>query len=143
MGKVQILDKIGRVIPTKTPPTIPVEAASNAFSRLIETHHEYKKIAAQEKSKREAVKAWKDVRLTELKNQKEILRSYLEETFKERRYMIDGLFEALDKGIEANNLDVINGAIGGIINVAKESPLQQVDKLMLSLQNDDVKVIEF
>ena len=57
--------------------------------------------------------------------------------------MIDGLFEALDKGIEANNLDVINGAIGGIINVAKESPLQQVDKLMLSLQNDDVKVIEF
>lgn len=143
MGKVQILDKVGRVIPTKTPPTISVEAASNAFSRLIETHHEYKKIAAQEKSKREAVKAWKDVRLTELKNQKEILRSYLEETFKERRYMIDGLFEALDKGIEANNLDVINGVIGGIINVAKESPLQQVDKLMLSLQNDDVKVIEF
>ncbi len=143
MGKVQILDKVSRVIPTKTPPTIPLEAASNVFSRLIETHHEYKKIAAQEKSKREAVKAWKDVRLTELKNQKEILRSYLEEIFKERRYMIDGLFEALDKGIEANNLDVINGAIGGIINVAKESPLQQVDKLMLSLQNDDVKVIEF
>ena len=83
------------------------------------------------------------MRLTELENQKEILRSYLEETFKERRYMIDGLFEALDKGIEANNLDVINGAIGGIISVAKESPLQQVDKLVLSLQNDDVKVIEF
>lgn len=70
MGKVQILDKVGRVIPTKIPPTIPVEVASNALSRLMETHHEYKKIATQEKSKREAVKAWKKVRLTELENQK-------------------------------------------------------------------------
>lgn len=138
MGKIQILDKI-----PSQPAAIPVQAASSAFSSLIETHHEYKKIAAVEKTKREAISAWKDVRLTELKNQQKILREYLEYTFQERRQMIDGLFDALDKGLETNNLDVINGAINGIVNIAKDSPLQQVDNLLINMKNDDVKVIEF
>lgn len=145
MSKVEILDAVTKGMPIGKgmPTNVPFQAATSAFSRLIETHHEYKKIAAQEKTKREAIEAWKDVRLTELKNQKEILKTYLEETFRERREMIDGLFEALDKGIDANNLDVINGAINGIVSIAKDSPLQQVDKLMLALKNDDVKVIDF
>lgn len=140
MSKIQILDK---VVPMKVPATIPLEAATGSFTRILEAHNEYKKIAAQEKTKREAIGAWKDVRLKELKNQQEILRLYLENTFRERREMIDGLFEALDKGIEAGNINVIDTAINGIVNIAKDSPLQQVDKLILSLKNDDVKVIEF
>lgn len=142
MSKIQILDeavKIRKIAPT----SIPLEAATGAFKRLIETHNEYKVIAAQEKTKREAIKAWKDVRLTELKNQQDILREYLDLTFKERRHMIDGLFDALDKGMEAGNLEVIDGAINGIVNIAKDSPLQQVDKLILSLKSEDTKVIEF
>ena len=142
MSKIQVLDKMGKVIPVN-PAAIPAEAATNALTRLIETHHEYKKIAAQEKTKRAAIEAWKDVRLTELKNQQEILRLYLDSTFKERRQMINGLFETLDKGMETGNLDVIDKAVNGIVSIAKDSPLQQVDKLILSLKNDDVKVIEF
>ena len=140
MSKIQILDK---VVPTKVPTAIPLEAATSSFTRILEAHNEYKKIAAQEKTKREAIGAWKDVRLKELKNQQEILRLYLENTFRERREMIDGLFNALDKGIEAGNINVIDTAINGIVNIAKDSPLQQIDKLILSLKNDDVKVIEF
>ena len=81
--------------------------------------------------------------MKELKNQQEILRLYLENTFRARREVIDGLFDALDKGIEAGNINVIDTAINGIVNIAKDSPLQEVDKLILSLKNDDVKVIEF
>lgn len=87
MGKIQILNKL----PTKNPATIPFDAASNSFFRILEARNEYKKIAAQEKTKREVIGAWRDVRLAELKNQQEILRLYLENTFKERRKMIDGL----------------------------------------------------
>lgn len=138
----QLVNQAGKAL-TAIPSAIPVHAAGSVMSRLIETHHEYKKLAAQEKTRREAINAWKDVRLADLKNQKEILRQYLEETFKERKQMIDGLFEALDKGIENNNPELINVAIGGIVNIASQSPLQQVDKLMFAMRNDDVKVIEF
>ena len=138
MGKIQILDKI----PVK-PAVIPVQAASSAFDHLNEAHHEYKKIAAVEKTKREAISAWKDVRLAELKNQQEILRAYLEYTFKERHQMIDGLFDALDKGLDTNNSDAISLAINGIVSIAKDSPLQQVDNWLSNMKNDDVKVLEF
>ena len=134
MGKIQILNKLPTSIPTKNPATIPFDAASNSFLRILEVRNEYKKIAAQEKTKREVIGAWRDVRLAELKNQQEILRLYLENTFKERRKMIDGLFEALDKGMEAGNIHVIDTAINGIVNIAKDSPLKQVDNL---------KVIDF
>lgn len=140
-GKIQILGKIAKV-PAKIP-TAGFEAASNSMQMLIQTHHEYKKIAAQEKTKREAIEAWKDVRLTELSHQKEILKTYLEETFKERREMIDGLFDALDKGMDSGNMDVINAAIGGIINLSKDSPLQNVDKLIHAMKDNDTKVISF
>lgn len=139
-SKMQILDK---VIPMSQPTAIPLQAACGAFNCIVEARYEYKKIAAQEKTKRAAIDAWEKVRLTELKNQKEILQLYLENTFKERREMINGLFDALDKGIDTGNATVIDQAINGIINIAKDSPLQQVDKLLLSLKNDDVKVIEF
>lgn len=138
----QLVNQAGKTL-TPIPSAIPVHVAGSVMSRLIETHHEYKKLAAQEKTRREAINAWKDVRLADLKSQKEILRQYLEETFKERKQMIDGLFEALDKGIENNNPELINVAIGGIVNIASQSPLQQVDKLMFAMRNDDVKVIEF
>ena len=143
MGKIQILNKLPTSIPTKNPATIPFDAASNSFLRILEVRNEYKKIAAQEKTKREVIGAWRDVRLAELKNQQEILRLYLENTFKERRKMIDGLFEALDKGMEAGNIHVIDTAINGIVNIAKDSPLKQVDNLIAALKNDNVKVIDF
>lgn len=115
----------------------------SSFFRILEARNEYKKIAAQEKTKREVIGAWRDVRLAELKNQQEILRLYLENTFKERRKMIDGLFEALDKGMEAGNIHVIDTAINGIVSIAKDSPLKQVDNLIAALKNDNVKVIDF
>ena len=143
MGKIQILNKLPTSIPTKNPATIPFDAASNSFLRILEVRNEYKKIAAQEKTKREVIGAWRDVRLAELKNQQEILRLYLENTFKERRKLIDGLFEALDKGMEAGNIHVIDTAINSIVNIAKDSPLKQVDNLIAALKNDNVKVIDF
>ncbi|QIP46516.1 hypothetical protein [Kingella kingae] len=87
--------------------------------------------------------AWRDVRLTKLSNQKEILKTYLEETFKERREMIDGLFDALDKGMDSGNMDVINAAIDGIINISKDSPLQNVNKIIHAMKDNDTKVISF
>lgn len=57
--------------------------------------------------------------------------------------MIDGLFDALDKGMDSGNMDVINAAIDGIINISKDSPLQNVDKIIHAMKDNDTKVISF
>ena len=57
--------------------------------------------------------------------------------------MIDGFFNALDKGLENNNIETINLAISGILGVVQSSPLKDMQNLMLDLKNDRVKEIEF
>lgn len=45
--------------------------------------------------------------------------------------------------MEAGNIHVIDTAINGIVSIAKDSPLKQVDNLIAALKNDNVKVIDF
>lgn len=124
-------------------PMMTSSSALSAFEMLVNSHKEYKMIAERELTKREMIKTWKETHLAQIQAQQEILRDYLKYTFAERKTAIDGFFEVLDKGFESNNLEMINMAIGGIVGIVKTSPLQQVESLMLCLNDDGVKHIEF
>jgi hypothetical protein len=52
------------------------------------------------------------------------------------------MFDALDKGIESNNLELIQLSLGSIVEIAKDSPLKQVEKLRNDFHNPEVKEIE-
>jgi len=83
----------------------------------------------------------KDVEIEKIQAQKEVLKTYLEGIFSERRYMIEEMFDKLDKGIENNNLELIQMSMSSIVSIAQESPLKQVESLMSDFKNDDVKSI--
>lgn len=100
-------------------------------------------ISEQEQTKRATINSWRDIRLEEIRSQKELLSQYLHHYFAERRTVIDGFFNALDKGLENNNIETINLAISGILGVVQSSPLKDMQNLMLDLKNDRVKEIEF
>ena len=57
------------------------DSALSAIEMLITSHKEYKIIAEQERTKRQAIQAWKETRLAQIQSQKEILQNYLEYTF--------------------------------------------------------------
>lgn len=136
-GIVEILPKSPNIS------TLPVDATMSAFQMLIKTHHEYKSIAAQEKTKRMAINSWETTRLAELANQKDLLKAHFEQTFQERKEMIDGFFQVLDKGLDNNNPEAINAALSGLVNIVQTSPLREVDKLMSALKDSNTKTIEF
>lgn len=119
------------------------DSALSAIEMLITSHKEYKIIAEQERTKRQAIQAWKETRLAQIQSQKEILQNYLEYTFAERKLSISKMFDALDVAIQSNNLEMINVAIGSIVGIIQTSPLKQVDSLMVGLNDDNVKHIEF
>lgn len=138
-----MIDTSSSLVPKVVPAVYPVTNVTSAFSRLLEARQEYRRIAEQEKTKRHAIDAWEKVRLQELKNQQVILQQYLDATFSERRHVIDGFFNALDQGLESGNLELIDKAISGIVDIVKESPLRQVDNLIAALNDNSVKTIEF
>lgn len=133
---VTILDSVSKL------PSGHLNAAATSFQMLVEAHYQYKTTVQVEKTKRAAISAWRDTKVLELNNQKEILELYLKELFKERAKNIEGFFDALDKGIATGNDHLIDQSLGAILAIAKQSPLAEAETLMMAMRDPNVKSIE-
>lgn len=121
---------------------IPSAAAEASVKEVINAWSDYKKTVELETTKRTAIKGWRDTKLAEINSQKEILEIYLRETFKERSVMIGGLFEALDKGLDTGNDQVIGYAMNAIIGIANTSPLAGAKEIVQAMRDPNVRSIE-
>lgn len=139
----KILTKVGRTMTSLPIKSAPPSIAVDAFETLQAAYIDYKKTVAVEKTKRHAISAWKDVELSKIQSQKEILELYLKESFKERATQIEGLFIAIDKGIEAGNMDVVGTAMSSIVAIAKESPLAQAKEAVSALHDPTIQSIDW
>lgn len=135
--------KYSKIIPSPNNlPINPTDAASTSLKMMVSAWSEYKKVAEAESTKRTEIAAWKEVNITKINAQKEILEQYLAETFKERATTIKEMFQRLDRGIDEGNPDLINATLGGIIEMARISPLKEATKLIAAINNPDVQSIE-
>jgi len=108
---------------------------------FADVQRENTRVREEERTKRAEIKAIRDVEIEKIQAQKEILKTYFEGIFSERKYMIEQMFDKLDKGIENNNLELIQMSMSSIVSIAQESPLKQVESLISDFKNDDVKSI--
>jgi len=116
----------------------PIQALESlkTFAEVVRENH---KVTEEETTKRANILAMRDVEIEKIQAQKEILKSYFNGIFSERKYMIEQMFDKLDKGIENNNLELIQMSMSSIVSIAQESPLKQVESLMNDFKNDDIK----
>ena len=122
---------------TKTSPT----SALDGLNMLLNAHQEYTKIRETEHTKRDAIKAWRDIEVNRTNQQVDVLKTYLKESFAERKEMIDGYFDALNKGIENNNNVAIQMAMSGLVNLVQSSPLTSVNQFLAMMDDPNVKEI--
>lgn len=118
------------------------QMAAKSFTMLVDAWVDYKKVREQEITKREQIHAVRDVQLERIRAQKEVLQQYLEGTFSERRQVISGMFEALDKGIDSGDEKIIAMAMNSIVETVKTSPLQGFQQMMQQLDDPNVDAIE-
>lgn len=121
----------------------PTSSAAEAFELLVNSYSDYKKVAEVEGTKRAAIEAWRQVNVGKIQAQTEILKDYLQRTFAERRYAIDGMFAALHMAMQSDDIQKMNIAMNGIVHIVQISPLRDIDKLLIDLQDDNVKHIDF
>jgi hypothetical protein len=121
----------------KPSPTQALEGLKT-FAEVVRDNH---RVTEEETTKRANISAMRDVEIEKIQAQKEILKTYFDGIFSERRYMIEQMFDKLDKGIENNNLELIQMSMSSIVSIAQESPLKQVESLMSDFKSDDVKSI--
>ncbi|WP_421196383.1 hypothetical protein [Aeromonas enteropelogenes] len=137
------LSAMGTLISKAPGKSIPPGMAIDALQQLQSTYVDYKHTVAVEKTKRQAINAWKETEICKIKAQQATLELYLKESFKEREKQIEGMFAALDKGIEMGNIDIVGEAMASIVAIAKESPLAQAKEAIAALKDPTVKSIDW
>lgn len=116
--------------------------ASDAFENIVKAWSDYKSTAAIEETKREGIRAWRDVQVALIEKNTEILKGYLFHSFSERRIVIDRFFVELDRGIKSGNVEMVSMAMGSIVSIVKQSPLAGARQMIDDLNNPDIKEIE-
>jgi len=127
---------------TKSIPKPSPQQAFEGLKMFADVVKENYKIREEETTKRHNITAMKEFEIEKIKAQKEVLKDYFEKTFSERKENFNKLFDVLDKGIESNNLELIQLSLHSIVEIAKDSPLKQIEKLRSDFRNPNVKEIE-
>lgn len=116
--------------------------AGKALDNIVGAWKQYKITAQVEETKRASIKAARDTNIRMIEENSAILKEYLEGMFKERRLVIDGMFERLDKGLAEGNAQLASDAMAAIVAVTRESPLAGARELLASMNDPSVQSIE-
>lgn len=116
--------------------------ALSAFSSILNVVKECKIVHETEETKREEIRARRDIIIKKYEQQRYVLETYLTNTFKERSMTIEGFFKALDSGIKTRNVEVIGWAMQSIVNVLQTSPLKGFNDFMRQVEDKNIDCIE-
>ncbi|MDO9213177.1 MAG: hypothetical protein Q7U23_05010 [Methylococcales bacterium] len=133
---------VANIPKTSLPMPNPTDAANHAFNRLVDAYKECTIISEQEQTKRENIRAYRDINVKAIEENSVILKDYLEKTFAERAYAIQEMFDRLDKGIESGDTQLMALTIGAIVDITKQSPLEAAKQLIANYHDPNVTMIE-
>lgn len=117
-------------------------SATQAFDNLVSAWKECTIVAEQEKTKRENIRAFRDVNVKAIEENSALLKRYLEHSFAERAFVIQEMFNRLDKNLEQGNMQAASDAISAIVSITKESALAGARALIEDFHNPNIKSIE-
>ncbi|MFJ7423806.1 hypothetical protein ACIQXD_35185 [Streptomyces uncialis] len=103
--------------------------ALNAFSQLVRSVGESVRIHDTEATKREKLRTYRETEVARIKASEKTLRIYFDRVFEERSETHKRLFEGLDRAVESGDAAAMQTFVGGIIEVARTSPLASIGDL--------------
>jgi hypothetical protein len=100
------------------------EEAKEVLNNFVTMAGEVQKFTEVQKTKRKDIEAKRDIIVERIKSQKEIILSYLEKTFDERKENFSKLFSIVDNAIENNNIQQLALSLDSINKLADSSPFK-------------------
>lgn len=97
----------------------PLDALNNIANHV----GEWQKIKEEEKTKRHAISAQRDVMVERIRAERDAFVEVLRENYKERAEVYNRSFNALDRAIELGNVEAAQLAMTGILEQIKINPL--------------------
>ena len=103
--------------------------ALSALTQLVGAARESIQIHETESTKREKLKTYREIEVSRIKASEKVLRDYFDRIFDERRETHRRLFDSLDLALESGDVSAMQTVVGGIVEVARTSPLANIGDL--------------
>ncbi|WAL71578.1 hypothetical protein OU787_08710 [Kitasatospora sp. YST-16] len=119
--------------------------ALNALNQLVSATRESIQIHETESTKREKLRTYRETEVARIKASEKSLRDYFDRAFEERRETHKRLFDGLDRALESGDVAAMQIVVGGIIEVARTSPLAIIGNIgeLRRAMDDPNTVFEF
>lgn len=116
-----------------------------ALTELVNATRESIELHETESTKREQLRTYRETETQRIKATERILRQYFDRVFEERRQTHMRLFDSLDVALESGDTAALQTVVGGIVEVARTSPLDSVGNLgeLRRAMDDPNTVFEF
>ena len=98
---------------------------------------DHARIAEEEATKRAEIAAARDVAVERMDATRQVISQYLERTFDERRGNFDRLFDVLDRAQADDDLEGMQLALTGILDLVKSSPFKDISSFKKSFHDPD------
>ncbi len=95
----------------------------------------YYKTRQVEQTKREEIWSKRDVLILALNNEKDVLLSYFEYRFSERRDSLEQFYNLLHKSVDSGNEIQLQTALTGILGIIQENPLSDFAEFRKNMAN--------
>lgn len=120
-------DKLGTMLDTvkTTDPRNPEEVLA-AISTLAQVSNETIKYVAEQETKREEIRAERDVAIARINAMSDSIKLYLEKTFDERSAIFSKQFEAVDEALRTGNTEMLALTLNSINTLAASSPFKSL-----------------
>jgi hypothetical protein len=118
--------------PKRTEAALGKASAADAFSALsqiVSGARESFQIHQTESTKREKLKTYREIEVKRIEAAAKTLHEYFDLTFAERKETNTRLFENYDRARESGDVAAMQIAVGGIVEVARTSPLAGIGNL--------------
>ena len=127
MSKVGTIMKVGGKVGGRAVNILP----------LITEAIDYYKIRSEERTKREEIWAKRDVLVTALNNEKEVILTYFEHRFAERKMALEQFYRLLHRAVDSGNDNELQVALNGILGIIQENPLKDFAEFKKNMSNPD------
>ncbi len=120
-------DNLGTLLDTAktTDPRNPEEVMA-AISTLAQVSNETIKYVAEQETKREEIRAERDVAIARINAMSDSIKLYLEKTFDERSAIFSKQFEAVDEALRTGNTEMLALTLNSINSLAASSPFKNL-----------------
>ncbi|WP_313697248.1 hypothetical protein [Achromobacter sp.] len=116
---------------------VPGGSLVDGIQRMHQAHSDYQKLREEERTKRLAILADRDVTIERIRAQHDTIKTALADTFNLRKTGLEAQIRAMDKALESGNVAALHVVLDGMVKTIQSSPFKDIADMREKFSDQD------